>query len=141
MRDPLPDTQAQPSAAGTLPAATPVQIPDHDLLRCVGKGSYGEVWLARSLTGTFRAVKIISRKTFRDDRPFEREFAGIQKFEAISRTHPGLVSILHVGRNLSEGYLYYVMEVADDVNAGAAFQSENYIPKALSVRILRQGLL
>ena len=62
MRDPLPDNQAQPSAAGTLPAATPVQIPDHDLIRCVGKGSYGEVWLARNIVGTRRAVKVVRRK-------------------------------------------------------------------------------
>ena len=44
----------------------PIVIPDHQLLRCVGSGSYGEVWLARSVVGTFRAVKIVFRKAFRD---------------------------------------------------------------------------
>ena len=35
------------------------RIPDHEVLRCIGKGSYGEVWLARAVTGTLRAVKVV----------------------------------------------------------------------------------
>src|SRR6266851_4784274 len=72
-------------------------IPDHELLRRVGKGAYGEVWLARSALGAYRAVKIVYRASFPDERPYEREFRGIQKFEPISRTHDSQVDILHVG--------------------------------------------
>jgi len=93
---------------------TPPRIPDHELLRCIGRGSYGEVWLARNALGAYRAVKIVLRRTFEHDRPFEREFGGIQKFEPISRSHEGLVDLLQVGRNDQEGYFYYVMELADD---------------------------
>ena len=88
-------------------------IPDHELIRRIGSGSYGEVWLARSVMGTFRAVKIVYRKSFDHGRPFEREFKGIQKFEPISRSHDGLVDILQIGRNDQAGYFYYVMELAD----------------------------
>ena len=35
----------------------PPPIPDHEVLRCIGKGAYGEVWMARGLTGALRAVK------------------------------------------------------------------------------------
>ena len=38
--------------------APSIRIPDHELFRQIGSGSYGEVWLARSALGTFRAVKI-----------------------------------------------------------------------------------
>src|SRR5947207_9251297 len=93
----------------------PPSIADHEMIRCAGRGSYGEVWLARSVMGTFRGIKIVYRRTFDNDRPFDREFEGIQKFEPVSRTHPGFVSILHVGRNVQAGYFYYVMEVADDL--------------------------
>jgi len=119
----------------------PFEVPDHELIRSIGTGSYGLVWLARSLTGTFRAVKIISRASFSNERPFEREFAGIQKFEPISRTHPGLVNILHVGRNSAGGYFYYVMELADDIGTGAAVNPESYCPRTLSGEIHRQGRL
>ncbi len=93
---------------------TPV-IPDHELLRLIGRGSYGEVWLARSVLGTLRAAKVVFRADFDSPRPFEREFHGIQRFEPVSRSHDGLVDILQVGRNDADGYFYYVMELADAV--------------------------
>lgn len=95
-------------------------IPDHELLRHIGEGSFGEVWLARNVMGTFRAVKIVYRKTFDHDRPYEREFKGIQKFEPISRSHEGLVDILQIGRNDQAGYFYYVMELADALEEAGA---------------------
>jgi serine/threonine protein kinase len=103
----------------TLPEQPPA-VPDHELLRCIGRGSYGEVWLARNVLGELRAVKIIHRDRFEHDRPYEREFEGIRKFEPISRLHDSQVDILHVGRNDEAGYFYYVMELADDANVGRA---------------------
>ena len=93
-------------------------IPDHELLKCIGGGSYGDVWLARNVLGELRAVKIVHRSTFDDDRPFEREFEGIRRFEPISRSHPSQLHILHVGRG--DGCFYYVMELADDANSVVA---------------------
>jgi len=88
-------------------------VPDHTLLRMIGRGSYGDVWLGRNVMGTYRAVKVVYRDTFDSSRPYEREFAGIRKFEPISRSHEGQVQILHMGQNDKEGYFYYVMELAD----------------------------
>ena len=90
----------------------PPPVPDHTLLRRIGRGAYGEVWLARNALGTLRAVKVVFRARFQEDRPYEREFHGILKYEPISRTHEGLVQVLHVGRG--EGCFYYVMELADE---------------------------
>ena len=90
-----------------------LRIPDYELTRCIGSGSYGEVWLARNATGQMRAVKVVHRRTFGEDRQFEREFEGLRRFEPVSRRHPGLVQVLHVGRNEAEGFFYYVMELAD----------------------------
>src|SRR5262249_26490196 len=87
---------------------------DHQLIRRIGGGSYGEVWLARSLTGQWRAVKVVARARFASDRPYEREFRGVVQFEPISRAHSGLVQVLHVGRDEAAGAFYYVMELADD---------------------------
>src|SRR5712671_2725719 len=92
----------------------PPAVPDHDLLRVIGRGAYGEVWLARHRRlGTLRAVKVIRRDQFGDARPFTREFDGIRRFEPISRGHPNLVAILHVGG--IDDCFYYVMELADEV--------------------------
>jgi serine/threonine protein kinase len=92
-------------------------VPDHELLGVIGRGAYGEVRLARNAVGTPRAVKVVHRQTFERDEHFEREFKGLQQFEPISRTHDGLMDILHLGRPAEEGWFYYVMELADDANA------------------------
>jgi WD40 repeat protein len=133
------------------------------MLRCIGRGSYGEVWLARETrTAIYRAVKVVHRHNFEHDRPFERELSGIQKFEPVSRTHPSQVHILEVGRNLEAGYFHYVMELADD--AGVVSRSwlrvsssqtpadrpqpetqiskpETYIPRTLRLDLRRRGRL
>jgi serine/threonine protein kinase len=94
--------------------SAPPSIPDHEIVRRIGQGSYGEVWLARNAVGTWRAVKIVYRDHFKDARPYEREFIGIQKYEPISRSNEGLIDILQIGRNDTAGYFYYIMELADD---------------------------
>jgi serine/threonine protein kinase/Tfp pilus assembly protein PilF len=94
-------------------------VPDYDLLRRIGRGAYGDVWLARSqATGALRAAKIVWRHTFEDSKPFQREFAGIQRFERISREHPSQLALFHIGRNEPAGYFYYVMELADAAEPG-----------------------
>lgn len=108
-------------------------IPDHEVLRKIGGGSYGEVWLARGVTGALRAVKVVWREDFEDERTFEREFEGILKFEPISRDHPGLVHILHVGRSTDEpsSFYYYVMELGDDVSSVRDINPVEYEPRTL----------
>jgi tetratricopeptide (TPR) repeat protein len=132
-------------------------VPDHELLKNIGGGSYGEVWVARNKLGTLRAVKVVYRSTFEDSRPFEREFKGIQKFEPISRSHEGLVDILQVGGG--EEYFYYVMELADDalvvpplggaVSTGASTANgdrlkagiQTYVPRTLRHDLKQRGRL
>jgi serine/threonine protein kinase len=136
-------------------------VPDHEMLRVIGRGAYGEVWLGRNILGEYRAVKVVWHQNFAgEDRPFEREFEGIKRFEPVSRSHPSQVAILHVGKNEELGYFYYVMELADDASAGNNVASkefkenktatvtllppivpDSYVPKTLR-RVLRdQGAL
>ncbi len=147
-----PTTPAAPQAAvATAPSghpgaatgpATPVPaIPDHTVLRCIGRGAYGQVWLARNAIGTYHAVKVIYRSTFPSEAPFEREFHGIQRFTPISRHHPGWVHILHVGRNDLEGYFFYIMEVADDETTGQEIDPPGYRARSLAGDLARQRRL
>jgi hypothetical protein len=116
------------------------RVRDYELLRVVGAGSFGEVWLARSMAGAFRAIKIISQNPSADDRTLEREFAGLKRFEPISHRHPGWVRILHVVKNDQEGF-YYVMEAADDCIRGQEIVGEDYAPRTLSSELTRRGRL
>jgi hypothetical protein len=113
----LSGTPSSPSAAA--PVLRPA-IPDYELLCRIGGGAYGEVWLARSkATGVLRAAKIVWRHRFENERRFQREFEGIQKFERITREHSSQLALFHIGRNDAEGYFYYVMELADDLRDGS----------------------
>jgi serine/threonine protein kinase len=114
-------------------------IPDHELLRVIGRGAYGEIWLARTVTGALRAVKIVYRSTFESERAFLREFEGMSAFEPISRGHAGFIDILHVGR--TNEYLYYSMELADDHLAGREIDVVSYEPRTLKSDLARQKRL
>src|SRR6185369_2011543 len=72
----LAETSRFADAAKTKAQESELAIPDHTLLRCVGKGAYGHVWLARNAVGVFHAVKIVRRRDFPGDAPYEREFRG-----------------------------------------------------------------
>jgi serine/threonine protein kinase/formylglycine-generating enzyme required for sulfatase activity len=119
-------------------AQTPI-IPDHELLRVIGRGAYGEIWLARTVTGAFRAVKLVYRSTFESERAFLREFEGMSAFEPISRAHTGFINILHVGRTTE--YLYYTMELADDQLAGRRIDIASYEPRTLKTDLARHKRL
>ncbi len=144
-----------------VPGPAP-RIPDHEMVCCIGQGSYGEVWLARNAVGTWRAVKVVYRQNFKDPKPYEREFSGMQRYEPISRTNDGLIDVLQIGRNDEEGYFYYVMELADsglepsnaegegenaqpadplDASNHENLDPETYVPKTLSRVIHQRGRL
>lgn len=130
MAEPLnPVTDA--SAAAPEPTVPPA-VQDHELIRVIGGGSSGKVWLARNVLGTYRAVKIVYARAFDQRRSFEREYEGVLKFEPVSRLHEGLMDILQVGRNDAAGYFYYIMELCDDVSTGPVIIPEQYSPRTLA---------
>lgn len=93
-------------------------IPDYRLIRVLGEGSYGRVWLARGATGTFRAIKVVERADADSGHAFAQAFRGLRYFEPISRQDDSLMDILHVGPGEPEGYFYCVMELADPAPRG-----------------------
>ena len=127
---------------GAIPDQVSAQIPvipDHELLRVIGRGAYGEIWMARTVTGGLRAVKIVYRSTFESERAFLREFEGMSAFEPVSREHAGFVDILHVGR--AAEHLYYSMELADDHLAERKIDIVNYEPRTLKSDLARHQRL
>ena len=129
MTEPVDPIESQP-AAPLPPAAAPV-VPDHELIRLIASGSGGEVWLARNVLGTCRAVKIVREQNFAHQRTFEQEFNGIRHFEPLSRQHDGLMNVLHVGFHEPDRYFYCVMELADDVCTGQNIRPDFYQPRTL----------
>jgi WD40 repeat protein len=107
------------------------KLPDLELIKVIGTGSYGEVWLARTVTGLYRAVKIVDRARFPDERPWLREFAGISRYQKDMGGRPRQLALLHVGEDKQQGIFYYVMELADDVDKGPDIDPAAYVPLTL----------
>ncbi len=106
------------------------------LVREIGSGGFGSVWLARSQTGIWRAVKFVGSPSDDDRDLFRRELAGITRFQAATLGQPTQLAILHVETDDSERALRYVMELADDASGSPAFSPETYVP--LTLRELRR---
>ena len=116
-------------------------LPEHELFKPIGRGSYGEVWLARTITGQWRAVKIVRRENFEEAKSYDREFAGVSHYSGIAMQQPGLVQMYLVGRNDAEGFFYYTMELADDVGSGQDVEPTSYSPRTLASRLHTIGTL
>ncbi len=116
-------------------------IRDFQLVKRIGAGAFGEVWLARDVLSQWCAVKIIRRSSFRDSAPYDREFEGIKSYAPLSRVEPSLLRLIHVGREENQGFFYYAMELAEDLDGECVSRPDDYVPKTLRGLISARGRL
>ncbi len=111
------------------------EVPDFDLVRAVGSGGFGQVWLATNrTTGQLCAIKLIALQQTGPAAPAVREISSLVRLEANARCrHPNLLEIHHVGKTAT--HLFYVMDPADDAAGGAASADPGYRPATLESRL------
>jgi eukaryotic-like serine/threonine-protein kinase len=140
---------------------TNIEVPDFDLIRPVGSGGFGQVWLATNrTTGKLRAVKVIpleqtaQGKGDRSNLP-ERPEGGHRRaalvgaqiapvpFSAATREISSLVrleanvrcqhpNLLQIHHvGKTASHLFYVMDPADDASGGPASERIEYRPATL----------
>ncbi len=116
----------------------PPEIPDFDLIRPIGEGGFGQVWLAiNRATKRLRAVKVIRLRVSGPRDRAGREINSLVRLEDnLKYKHPNLLAIHHVAKTAE--FLYYVMDLADDLSGAAATAEAGYRPATLSSR-LREG--
>ena len=115
-------------------ASIPV-IPDFELICEIGRGGFGQVWLAKNhATGLPRAIKLIPRSTVGSADPAGREVVSITRLESVRhRRHPNLLDIQHVGQ--TEEHVFFVTDLADNAAAEPEDGDREYIPATLEQRL------
>jgi len=114
----------------------PETLDGYRLIRFIGRGGFGEVWLCRSeAMGDYRALKWIpATRTGRLEKEYE-SLLHYRKAAAALRS-PSLLAIEHVGR--TEGGLYYIMPLADGVT-GTDPSDPGWIPLSLAEKLRGQS--
>src|SRR5690606_11662417 len=94
--------------------APPPQVPGYEVLRSLGTGSFGSVWLARELnTGRQVAIKCYSHRRGLDWSLLSREVENL----AVLYTSRNIVGLLDVGWNHDPPY--FVMEYLENGSLAA----------------------
>ena len=113
--------------------AAQTEIPNYRLIKRIGGGAFGQVWLAEEkATWLLRAVKIIPAGSH-----MSVELEGVRNYQQRSRGHANLIQVLHVAE--TDGYLYYVMEAADSAVGSRLASPQDYEPLTLAWVLQREG--
>src|SRR5436190_19872206 len=108
-------------------------VDGHEILRPLGAGGMGEVYLARGNGGQLRALKVV-----RADHAASQQAAGRLKREVLALgklQHPAIIRILDAGR-LPDGALYLGMEYVAGPDLQAAVGWDGPFPIADALKIL-----
>ena len=89
------------------------EIGKYIVIKRIGKGGMGEVYLAKHKTlGTYRALKILPKELMDDNTKFLERFIREAKLASEIR-HPNVVGVMDVETDSSHGLPYIVMEYID----------------------------
>ncbi len=108
-----------PAREGEAPASAPPDLADFEIIKRIGSGTFGQVWIAKErITGVYRAIKTFPQTAA------NTEITGLCEYQRRALNHPQLISIHLVGQR-NQTY-YVVMELADDVKGNVAIDPKYY---------------
>lgn len=129
-----PATEFPGDGSNTTAREQPVPLPDElapsfpqlEILRCLGRGGMGVVYLARQRS----LDRLVALKILVPEHEHDWQFA--QRFEREARSlarlnHPHIVTIYDYGQ--AGGYFYLLMEFVDGVNIRQLLQTRKLQPK------------
>lgn len=113
------------------------EVPGFDLIRVIGEGGFGKVWMATNRTiGGLLAVKVIPLASGSSRDAAGREIKSLTYLREVSRIHhPNLLDVKHIDTSPASGLLFYTMDLADDVSGDPPSSDTEYQPATLRKRL------
>lgn len=126
------EAQVRDTTSKILPTSAPIEIPDNQLIRCLGTGGFGQVWLARNtLTNSLRACKLIdARKGI--------ELDGLSQLMRKVLPHHNLLPIEDV-RQVGEWLVVFMPLAIQTASNVSVFDENTYTSPSLLAYIQRLG--
>jgi hypothetical protein len=118
---------------GAQTPSPPTEVPGYELRRFLGKGAYGQVWVALDkTTGRHVAIKFFSHRKALDGSLLSRE---VEKLVFLS-TDRYVVQLLDVGWDAEPPY--YVMEYIENGSLDDRIKRDGPLPMADAVSLFRE---
>lgn len=116
-----------------------VLFPDAAMLRRIGSGAYGSVWLAQMDSGVLRAIKYVPSAAGAEDRT-DRELRAVRLLLSLKLPpDSGVIPVLDVRAN-ANGF-GYIMPLADSERPNWTADTEQYRPRTLRSDLVTQRAL
>ncbi len=136
--------KARTSTPKAFPKKAGTDVPcmhGYDLVREIGGGASGQVWICRNkLTKSWAALKIIKRKTADEKRWANRELKGLRAYERIDPKPDSLIGIMNAQETADGLCICYIMPLADGVGKCSP-KSQNYKVLTLGYRLKKERML
>lgn len=132
------DLPPPPPLTVSLPTQFPLQIPGYEILKELGQGGMGVVYLARcKADGSLVALKTIKPVLAANRRQLDRFLREVRILEQLD--HPNIVPFREVGE--VEGTLFFAMDYVDGHDAARLLRDNNgSIPISRAVNLIAQML-
>jgi serine/threonine protein kinase len=128
---------ASPPYAGAAPSVIGTTIDKYIILKKLGEGGMGAVFLARhSSLDQPRAVKILPGALAENKTYIARFFKEAKS--AASIDHPNIVRVYDAGE--AQGYYYFAMEYVDGESFGKVLERRGALPWKESLQVVKQVL-
>tara|TARA_R110000744_G_scaffold369252_1_gene479386 strand:+ start:7127 stop:8743 length:1617 start_codon:yes stop_codon:yes gene_type:complete len=98
------------------------------LIRVLGSGGFGSVWLAADGIGLHVAIKLISKR-FDHFSAADREQKAAKLLRESATSHPNIVRMHHIGS--TDEFFFYTMDLADPQEQAFPASCDRYLPTTL----------
>jgi serine/threonine protein kinase/predicted ATPase len=131
------DVQGEAPTRATTATGVPIRIPGFEILRMLGRGGMGEVYLAdETALGRKVAIKIISKQLAENERVVGRFKREARMMAAVE--HPNIVRVYSLGQ--TEGVFYLVLEYIEGESLAERLRRVRHLSTDEALRILKETL-